>query len=387
MLRLIKKSIRTIKRFGFLEFLKRLGILIDRKISPSKYFHMIDSPTGEVLFVSGEPKNATSYYRCEIPAYQLNTVGLSSDIVYEDFVNLEWIENYKYIIFYRTILNDTNKKILEICKKKGIKTFFSVDDFVYRSDLIVNLDYYKNLDSGDARRLVDRADSMIELIGQVDGGISSTKYLARDMKKYIKGEVMVLRNGYKDTYDTLYNERINRNPNEKIVLGYFSGSETHDKDIDLIFPSLARLFDKYSNLELWVGGRFNYDFAKLGDRVKRFPFLPRDEFLKLKSKIDINLLPLEDSEFNRGKSEIKFTEAALLGIMTVASNVGDLPEIIKHGETGFLAKSVDDWYEIISNIVEKKEKIGEIGQNARKYVLEKYAIMQSGKEFADFLRK
>lgn len=387
MIRIIKKSIRTIKRFGFREFLKRFMILIDRKTSPSKYFHQIDSTAGEVLFISGEPKNATSYYRCEIPKLQLESVGITCDIVHEDFVNLDWIIKYKYVVFYRTILNDINRQVLEICKKNGIKTFFSVDDFVYRSDLIQGLDYYKNLDPVDSKRLIDRADSMVELMKNVDGGISSTNYLVGDMKKYIKGEVFVLRNGYKDRCDTLNSERINRGLNDKMILGYFSGSETHDRDIDLFYPSLVKLFAKHSNLEMWVGGRFNYDFGEYKARVKKMPFVPRDKFMKLLFNIDINLLPLEDNEFNRGKSEIKFIEGALLGIVTVASNVGDLPEIIKHGETGFLVKTLDDWYEIISNLIDQRDKIVEIGQNARKYVLGKYAIEKSGKEFADFLRK
>ena len=40
------------------------------------------------------------------------------------------------------------------------------------------------------------------------------------------------------------------------------------------------------------------------------------------SEVDINLAPLVDSIFNRAKSEIKWIEAALVKVPTVASKIG-----------------------------------------------------------------
>ena len=56
------------------------------------------------------------------------------------------------------------------------------------------------------------------------------------------------------------------------------------------------------------------------------------------AQIDINLAPLElDNPFCQAKSEIKFTEAALVGVPTVASPTQAFVYAMRDGEDGLLA--------------------------------------------------
>ena len=52
------------------------------------------------------------------------------------------------------------------------------------------------------------------------------------------------------------------------------------------------------------------------------------------AEMDINLAPLEDTIFNRAKSENKWIEAALVKVVTIASDVGAFHDCIEDGKTG-----------------------------------------------------
>ncbi|MBD3280650.1 glycosyltransferase [Candidatus Dojkabacteria bacterium] len=391
MFRFIDKSYRAVRDYGFAEFLKRLFVFFDRRIRPAMYYHMPGSFTASVeskkriLFVSGEPKNATSYYRCEIPANQLKAQGWEVDIVFEEFVDQVEVKNYTVVILYRTPFVVV-EGILEKAKEQGVKTVFSVDDFVYRRDLVEKLDYTKTLYPADAERLLDRADGMLELMKKVDAGIASTEYLAKDMHKYIKGEVFVNRNGIGNIVEV--DERTSKNNSEKVVLGYFSGSETHDRDFEMIWSAVERTLRENDNVGLWLGGRIEARKFKNGDldsRIKQLPFMNREKYMKTLAKVDISLFPLEDTEFNRGKSEIKFLEAGQMGTPAVVSPVGDMAELIQDGENGLLASDIGEWDQKLQKLIDGVSFREEVGKNAQKYVRKNYSLERLGEAFSQFL--
>lgn len=390
--RFFRKSIKTIKVYGFAELFKRTFIFFDRKIRPTRYYHFdISKAAGgkKILFITGEPKNATSYYRCDIPKMQLEKFGWDVDIVYESFTNKIDVEKYEIIIFYRTPLTHSNQIILDKAKQEKKLLIYSVDDFVYRRDLLETLDYVAYLDKDDAARLLDRADGMAKLMGQCDYGIASTNYLAENMRKFIKGQVFVSRNGIIKDYAELLGNKPKENLNakgRKIILGYYSGSETHDRDLNIIWPSLQKILDEFNNVQLNIGGRINFNFGTYSSRVNKLPFVPRNKFMKILAHTDINLLPLENTEFNHGKSEIKFTEAALVQVPTIASAVGDLRSIIEP-EIGVLVNDGNDWYASLKNLITDSELRINLGQKSRDFVLKNYNLEILGKQLNDFLIK
>lgn len=87
-------------------------------------------------------------------------------------------------------------------------------------------------------------------------------------------------------------------------------------------------------------------------RIRRFPLTDWNGWFALASQFNINLAPLEHGNiFCRAKSEIKFVEAALLGVPTVASSVDPFEYAIRHGENGFLAGNVVEWIDALEKLV------------------------------------
>ena len=67
---------------------------------------------------------------------------------------------------------------------------------------------------------------------------------------------------------------------------------------------------------------------------------------------DIGLCPLDNNEFNKCKSNIKALEFMALGAAVVAQDMLPYSDHIKHGETGLLAGSENEWIVSISSLIE-----------------------------------
>jgi glycosyltransferase involved in cell wall biosynthesis len=106
------------------------------------------------------------------------------------------------------------------------------------------------------------------------------------------------------------------------------------------------------------------------------------ELPQLISKVDINIAPLVDTIFNRAKSEIKWLEAALVKVPTVASNIGAFKEMISDGETGLLADE-NEWYDKLLILIKDKKKRENLALQAYQFVISHCTTKQSddlGKE-------
>ena len=90
--------------------------------------------------------------------------------------------------------------------------------------------------------------------------------------------------------------------------------------------------------------------------------------------MDIGLMPLVDSEFQRGKCGLKLLQYMAAGLPTVASPVGVNAQITQHGRTGFLASSQSEWEEAITTLVQSPVLRGSMGTAGRQVCVEQYSI-------------
>jgi glycosyltransferase involved in cell wall biosynthesis len=137
---------------------------------------------------------------------------------------------------------------------------------------------------------------------------------------------------------------------------------------------------KYSSSDLRFGyagalGHLNdikemkYDFSKVYtfgvkgmdyDEILKFDKLsePRDiwNYGKLYKNFDVSLVPLSRNRFNWCKSDLKIAEAAWTRTAVIASNTKPYNGIIRHGETGLLCSTPQEWEEAIESIDKKTAK-------------------------------
>ena len=125
---------------------------------------------------------------------------------------------------------------------------------------------------------------------------------------------------------------------------------------------------------------------EIKNKVITSPFVDWKELPKLIRSIDINLAPLEDTVFNEAKSENKWTEAALVKIPTVASNVGAFKSQIKNNETGILCNNLKEWKQGLEKIITDANFRNSISEKAYNEVMNKHITTKSGYGVAEFIK-
>jgi L-malate glycosyltransferase len=124
-------------------------------------------------------------------------------------------------------------------------------------------------------------------------------------------------------------------PNEKIIM-HISNFRPVKRVMDVV-EVFARVKEKLTAKLLFVGE--GPDLPKAMCRVKELGLTEhvlfcgkQDDVAQVLSMADLLLLPSEKESFG-----LVALEAMACGVPTVGSNAGGIPELISHGETGFLA--------------------------------------------------
>lgn len=276
------------------------------------------------------------------------------------------------IIIYRAPVSELLLTTCRLAREYGKKVYYDIDDLVIDTKYTDQLSYTQSLNEIEKQQYDASVMNYGKMLMQCDGVITSTKRLALELKNYLS-TVVIDRNVASDElvrYSELAlgEERLITN---KVKLGYFSGSITHNENFELIKDSILLLLKNYDNVELHLVGYLDIpdDFIPYRDQLVVHDYVDWTKLPSLIHKIDINLAPLRKSIFNEAKSEIKWLEAALVKVPTVASDIGAFQEMIIDGQTGILCGD-SQWYDKLKQLVDSAELRQQLAENAYQYVHE-----------------
>jgi glycosyltransferase involved in cell wall biosynthesis len=91
------------------------------------------------------------------------------------------------------------------------------------------------------------------------------------------------------------------------------------------------------------------------------------------STATVGLAPVTDDPFSRGKCQYRSLLFGGHGLPTVASPVGIMDRIVVHGETGFLARTDDEWLEGLRSCLSQPALAAELGAKALDRVRTSYS--------------
>ena len=221
---------------------------------------------------------------------------------------------------------------------------------------------------------------ILEILPCFTGITVSTQQLAIKVSQYNKN-IFVLPNFLdKRLWNRLFSESseyYNKVGDRKKITICFAGSPTHQGDLEMIEEPLLDSLERFGeDVELVL-------FGCATKRLIQFPsvrYLLFDDgyvrFVKtlFSLHVDIGLAPLEDNEFNRCKSNIKWLEYSAC---TAAGIYSDLPPYkdIQSGRDGLLVgNSPREWRDALEFLIcNKKERI-KMGYMARKRVMDEFTL-------------
>lgn len=130
---------------------------------------------------------------------------------------------------------------------------------------------------------------------------------------------------------------------------FWSGSETHEKDLRLIKKPIEEFLKAHSDSRFYLMSYAKLDIfdSSLQEQIIWLNSLPLEEFFGVQFQFDVALCPLEDNVFNDCKSEVRILEATRNYVPCICSNVAPFRRFFqKSGGTGcLLASNEKKWGE------------------------------------------
>jgi len=378
------KSLGAIKKEGFRSGSKKIFEAIKVMAKPVL--------PGDVLFVTGGTGRSAAY-RCHNQAEELNLHGIKASVAMQDNKRLQhFAETFQVFIFHRVIVNEKVGSFIKEIKKRNKTIMFETDDLNYDPNYLHQTDYFDQINELERKQIEEGIGAEIIDDDYVSHCVTSTSFLAEKLREKGK-QVFVSQNKLsvreqEEARAAL--EKIKRKENGGVRIGYFSGTPSHDRDFAVVEDVIVELLQKNDNARLCLAGPLEVGkkLSGLDRQIERIPFAPMEKHLQNIASVDINIVPLEDNDFCRAKSEIKFIEAGILKVPTVAQDNQTYREAISDGTDGMLAANAEQWREKLQRLIADQGLRTRMGQAAQDKVLERFITKAQGNEdYYNFLRE
>jgi glycosyltransferase involved in cell wall biosynthesis/SAM-dependent methyltransferase len=323
-----------------------------------------------LVYVSGEPDTPGHRYRVIRPAMAAESLGARTSWmrVEEIAARMGEIDAADALVIWRAPWDERIATAVNAARRNGAKVVFDLDDLMIAPELA-------RLEIIDGIRTQNLTEAAVgehyERVGQTmaaaDLCLATTEELAQHMRR-MGMPTVVLPNGV--DHATIAASRLAARrraaaPHDSLVrIGYACGSRTHQRDFAVCAEAVAAVLRDRPESRLVAfraadGSLPCLDIDEfpalhgLENRIEWRNFVPLERLSEEISRFDINLAPLEiGNPFCEAKSELKFFEAALVDVPTIASPTGPFRRAVRHGETGFLAETAAEWREALLQLVD-----------------------------------
>lgn len=350
---------------------------------------LVSVPSAElrIMFISGEPGTPGHLYRVMRPIAVCgsNAAWMAVD---EIPARIHEIEAAGILVLWRTPWSEYIAQAVDAARRGGARIIFDVDDLMIDPDLarmdVIDGIRTQHLTEESVRihyNAVKRSMLMADLC------VATTDELADQMRRHWM-PALVLPNGFDHEMLSLARLAVRRRqkqPDDGLIrIGYAGGSKTHQRDFATCVDAVAEVLRAMPECRLVAFRSTDGETAILD--VEEYPalrglenqiewrnFVSPQELPNEIARFDVNLAPLEvGNPFCESKSELKFFEAALVNVPTIASPTGPFRRAIRDGETGFLAATPAEWRMILWRLVESPALRKMIAKEAHRAVLWQY---------------
>jgi GT2 family glycosyltransferase/glycosyltransferase involved in cell wall biosynthesis len=388
-------NIRSRQVFEVLRENVRLRIAAETDVSKrtSKPKAEPAAPTEKaVLLVSGSPGD-TQRYRCDHPAEQLELSGITTEVeTYPSTVLDDGAARFGCIILHRVSFDDRVAAFVEDARQRGKPVLFDTDDLLFDREVVEHLSGFASMRASDRAQVPNTVRLQRETLVACDAVLVSTEPL-REAASRFHSRVFVRPNTVSmemvvQADAALARKHVEDRAGEGVRLGYFSGTPTHDEDFLVAADAVLSLLERVDDVRLMTVGPIRLDrrFTRFRERIEQVPFQPWWRLPELLGSVDVNLAPLEvGNPFAAAKSCVKYLEAGLLGVPTVASPRPDFTRVIAHGTNGLLAETRQDWEDALGELVRSPARRREIGRAAFDDVRAHHTTQAAGPSLAELL--
>lgn len=322
-----------------------------------------------VLFVVGA-SGSPLRYRVHQKSEQLAMRGISSAICwYADPRLPAALERADAVIVYRAPATRQLVQLIRNVRLAGTPTFWDVDDLVFDPETVDELPVHRRHSRREREAWIENAHRYRAMLQECGAGIASTPEVARHMAR-AGVPAQVLLNGVDTTYAAVFEgvrRAARRRPGDTFTVGYCSGSDTHDEDFEMVAHVLAAFLAAHHEARLLLVGPLSVppELERLSDRITSVGWVPAMEVPRYLAQFDLNIAPLVDHDFTNGKSAIKWSEAALVGVPSLVSATEPFRMAVENGRTGLLAADTHEFAERLEHAIAHRSELPRMAEAAR----------------------
>jgi len=251
-----------------------------------------------------------------------------------------------------------------------------IDDYI--ADVPAQNEAYNQYRPGSVRFRV-----AVEQMRQSDALIVSTPYLAEQYKDY-NDKIYVVPNSIQfSEWKGLESKR-----HDRLRIGWIGGG-THTVDLLMVKPVIEELLEKYPDLWFYCIHGCPDPYKTMAHVFHTKKWAPINLYPKFMAsyKFDIGIAPLEDNNFNRGKSNLRWLEYSALKIPCVASPLPDFARVIKQGKTGFLAPDLESWKTSLETLIKDEGLRRDVGRAAYQKVKDNFNVTKIANNYRHILQE
>lgn len=354
--------------------------------------HIRPDDTGRVVILASKSLRQCTHYRVEQKEFMLELLNMPYEVF--DFSEvpafIAALPSASAAIFYRVPAFPGVIEAIQAARNQGIKTYYEVDDLIFDSqnypDPIET--FQGQIDENIYQGLIYGTPLYRAAMAMCDYGITSTPPLAREMRKVVRtGEVFVVRNGLDSRNIGLHT--IPTKPergNGRVRIFYGSATLSHNQDFhDLAGPGLCAIMSEHPEVELIIVGHLALGsiFDPFEDRIIRIDLLSdARSYWTLLSTADVNIAVVAPGLMSDCKSEIKWLEAAIVGVPSIVSATETHRQVVQNEVTGMLAATAEEWTSALRRLVVDAELRRTIARKARNQALEHYSLDEGAASLA-----
>jgi len=338
-----------------------------------------------VFFPEGDFISSSTRIRVYDIAKVLSESGIECRIIQHKIPHihspLDYVKKGLFYIytFLRVLLEFSKTKkddIIFIHRYSAVPGFFLIDlipKYILRRKVVFDFDDAIYLGPSLIKRIIALEPMRTNLlIKSSDLVIVSSHYLKEYADKFTDKCVLIPTSIDMARFSSYV--RKNWKADKTVKIGWI-GSPTTLRYLNIISDSLA-ILGKNHSIEFTVIGANKHEseiprFQNVTLNILDWSYEKELEYL---SKLDIGVMPLLDSEWEKAKAGFKILEYIALKIPVVASDVGENRYIIKDGYNGRLCASKEEWVIALEELIEKEELRKTFGQRGHQSVIDKYSL-------------
>jgi glycosyltransferase involved in cell wall biosynthesis len=299
------------------------------------------------------PESGSFRYRAYNMAQALNSYSSHYSGSYFFLSDIPLIEDFTdyvdVLVLVRFRFSGPLGRLIDTFRREGKPVLFDIDDLIF--DVTHTPLVASSLNFGMEPGLVlDNWYALTSRLGHTlslcDATITTTPTLATEATRIAGTPSFVipnfLNNEQREASSGIRAEAATTNAS--FTLGYFSGSKSHALDFAVASPGIRHFLLAHPNARLVIAGILDLpqELESLEAQIDRLPFMDYVSLQRAISSVDLNIVPLQESQFTDSKSELKYFEAAAVGTPTIASPTEVFRRVLTPGHNGWVA-GADEW--------------------------------------------